>query len=190
IERRIADFVAASHSRGIKNAAALLVDSRTMDVLAQVGSADFDKIEINGQVDGTRSPRSPGSTLKPFVYALGLEQGLIHPLSILSDAPRSFGEYNPENFDREFLGPIRACDALARSRNLPAVELASRLRHPTLYEFLRGAGVKLPRSEALYRLTLSLGGPEVTMQDLVRLYAALANNGELRSLRRTSRDPI
>src|SRR5207245_2985484 len=140
----------------IHNAAALLVDGGTMDVLAQVCSADFFNTEIQGQVDGTRSPRSPGSTLKPFIYALALDQGLIHPLSILSDAPRSFGDYNPENFDREFLGPIRACDALARSRNLPAVELASGLRHPTLYEFLRGAAVKLPRSEALYGLTLPL----------------------------------
>jgi penicillin-binding protein 1C len=110
-------------------------------------------------------------------------------LSILSDAPHSFGDYDPENFDREFVGPIRACDALARSRNLPAVELASELHHPTLYEFLRGAGVKLPRSESLYGLTLPLGGAEVTMEDLVRLYAALANNGELRPLRRTLRDP-
>ena len=117
----------------------MLIDTRTMDVLAQVGSADFDKIDINGQVDGTRSPRSPGSTLKPFVYALALEQGLIHPLSILADAPHSFGEYNPENFDREFLGPIRASDALARSRNVPAVTLASQLAHPTLYEFLERA---------------------------------------------------
>ncbi len=189
IERRIADYIQTNRSRGIQNAAALLVDTRTMDVLAQVGSADFYNNDINGQVDGTRSPRSPGSTLKPFVYALALEQGLIHPLSILSDAPHSFGDYNPENFDREFVGPIRACDALARSRNLPAVELASQLHHPTLYEFLRGAGVKLPRSESVYGLSLPLGGAEVTMEDLVRLYAALANNGELRPLRRTSRDP-
>jgi penicillin-binding protein 1C len=190
IERRITDYVRANRSRGMQNAAALLIDTRSMDVLAQVGSADFFNAEIRGQVDGTHAPRSPGSTLKPFVYALALEQGLIHPLSILSDAPQSFGDYDPENFDREFVGPIRACDALARSRNLPAVELASRLRRPTLYEFLRGAGVKLPRSEALYGLTLPLGGAEVTMEDLVRLYAALANNGELRPLRRTSRDPV
>ena len=190
IERRIADYIRANRGRGIQNAAALLIDTRSMDVLAQVGSADFFNAEIHGQVDGTRAPRSPGSTLKPFVYALGLEQGLIHPLSILSDAPHSFGDYDPENFDREFVGPIRACDALARSRNLPAVELASRLRHPTLYEFLRSAGVKLPRSEALYGLTLPLGGAEVTMEDLVRLYAVLANDGELRPLRRTSRDPV
>jgi penicillin-binding protein 1C len=190
IERRITDYIRANRDRGIQNAAALLIDRRSMDVLAQVGSADFFNAEIQGQVDGTRAPRSPGSTLKPFVYALALEQGLIHPLSILSDAPRSFGDYDPENFDREFVGPIRACDALGRSRNLPAVELASELRHPTLYEFLRGAGVKLPRSEALYGLTLPLGGAEVTMEDLVRLYAALANDGQLRPLRRKASDPI
>jgi penicillin-binding protein 1C len=190
IERRIADYVRTNRSRGIQNAAALLVDTRNMDVLAQVGSADFFNADIQGQVDGTRSPRSPGSTLKPFVYALALEQGLIHPLSILSDAPHSFTDYNPENFDREFVGPIRASDALARSRNLPAVELASQLRDLTLYEFLRSAGVKLPRSEPLYGLALPLGGAEVTMEDLVRLYAALANNGELRPLRRTSRELI
>ena len=189
IERRIADYVAISRNRRIENAAALLVDTKKMELQAQVGSADFEKIDINGQVDGTRSPRSPGSALKPFVYALALEQGLIHPLSILADAPRSFGEYNPENFDRESLGPIRACDALARSRNVPAVELTSRLAYPTLYEFLKTSGVPLPKAESFYGLALPLGGAEVSMQDLVRLYAALANNGELRPLRYTTRDP-
>src|SRR5438876_6502187 len=182
IERRVTDNAANNRKRGIENAAVFLVDTRTMDVLAEVGSADFYKADINGQVDGTRCPRSPGSTLKPFVYALALEQGLIHPLSILADAPRSFGEYNPENFDREFLGPIRACDALARSRNVPAVELTSKLSHPTLYEFLKKADVPLPKPESFYGLALPLGGVEVLMQDLVRLYASLANNGELRPL--------
>ena len=182
IERRVTDYIASNRNRSIENAAVLLVDTRTMDVLAQVGSADFNNAAINGQVDGTRSLRSPGSTLKPFVYALALEQGLIHPLSILADAPRSFGEYNPENFDREFLGPIRACDALARSRNVPAVELASHLAHPTLYQFLNAADVHLPKPESFYGLALPLGGAEVSLQDLVRLYAALANNGELRRL--------
>jgi penicillin-binding protein 1C len=190
IERRVADYVATNRNRGIENGAVLLVDTRTMDVLAQVGSADFYKADIDGQVDGTRSVRSPGSTLKPFVYALALEQGLIHPLSILADAPRSFGDYNPENFDREFLGPIRACDALARSRNVPAVELTSHLAHPTLYEFLNAADVRLPKPESFYGLALPLGGAEVSMQDLVRLYAALANNGELRPLRQIANEPI
>jgi penicillin-binding protein 1C len=190
VERRITDYVAWGQNRGFQNAAALLVDTRTMEVLAQVGSADFDKIDINGQIDGTRSLRSPGSTLKPFVYALALEQGLIHPLSILADAPRSFGDYNPENFDREFLGPIRACDALARSRNIPAVELTSHLAHPTFYQFLKKSGVQLPKAESFYGLALPLGGEEVSMQDLVRLYATLANNGEMRPLRYVTRDQL
>jgi penicillin-binding protein 1C len=160
-----------------------------MDVLAQIGSANFWDKRIDGQVDGTRSPRSPGSTLKPFVYGLAIEQGIIHPLSVLADAPRNFGEYNPENFDRDFLGPVHASDALARSRNVPAVTLASELSHPSLYQFLKDADVPLPQPESFYGLALPLGGAEISMQDLVRLYAALANNGELRPLRRVNSKP-
>jgi penicillin-binding protein 1C len=185
IERRVADYVAANDERGIHNAAAMLVDPRTMEVLAQIGSADFTSSSIDGQVDGTRSPRSPGSTLKPFVYALALDQGLIHPLTMLQDAPHSFGAFDPENFDREFVGPIKATDALARSRNIPAVTLASELRRPTLYGFLQRVGVRLPHNEKFYGLALPLGGAEVTMEDLVRMYSVLANGGELRPLRRT-----
>lgn len=161
-----------------------------MDVLAQVGSADFSNVQIHGQVDGTRSRRSPGSTLKPFLYALAMEQGLIHPLSVVADSPHSFGDYNPENFDREFLGPIRASDALARSRNVPAVALAAKLSHPTLYEFLKQSGVSLPQKEEFYGLALPLGGAEVSMEELVTLYGALANNGELRPLRRLTNEPM
>ncbi len=191
VERRIASYVNANHARGIHNAAAMLVDFRSMEVLAQVGSADFSNAAIGGQVDGTRSPRSPGSTLKPFVYALALDQGLIHPLTMLKDAPRSFGAFDPENFDREFVGPIKATDALARSRNIPAVTLASELHGPTLYGLMQRASVHLPRDEKFYGLALPLGGAEVTMEDLVRLYAMLANGGELRPLRRIcSRFPV
>ena len=189
LERRIASYIAENRSRGIENATALLIDFQTMEVLAQVGSADFANAAIRGQVDGTQRPRSPGSTLKPLVYALALDQGLIHPLSLLKDAPRTFGDYNPENFDREFVGPIRASDALARSRNVPAVTLASELSHPTFYEFLRGADVFLPRAASHYGLSLPLGGAEVTMEDLMRLYAALANGGRLQPLRRHLDEP-
>ena len=182
MEGRISSYIDAKRALGVKNAAAMLVDTRGMQVLAQVGSANFADITISGQVDVTASARSPGSTLKPFIYALALEQGLIHPLSILQDAPRSFGSYNPENFDHEFVGPIRATDALARSRNIPAVTLASELAHPNLYEFLHGAGIFLPHDEKFYGLALPLGGAEVTMQDLVKLYGALANDGMLQPL--------
>ena len=190
LEKRVADYIAQNRDRGIVNAAALLIDFKTMEVLAQIGSSDFSSVEIRGQVDGTRRPRSPGSTLKPLVYALALDQGKIHPLTLLKDAPHTFGDYNPENFDREFLGPIRACDALARSRNVPAVTLASDLSHPTFYEFLRNAEVALPKPASFYGLSLPLGGAEVTMEDLVRLYAALANGGRLQPLRRTLQQPV
>jgi penicillin-binding protein 1C len=183
IERCIDDYVTAKSSSGIHNAAAMLIDTRSMDVLASVGSADFWNRDIDGQVDGTRSPRSPGSALKPFIYALALDQGLIHPRSLLLDAPRRFADYSPDNFDREFCGPISASDALARSRNVPAVDLTARLRAPTFYEFLRRADVPLLRDEQAYGLSLALGGEEVTMQDVVRLYAMLANGGVLRPLR-------
>lgn len=189
LEKRVTDYVAQNHDRGIQNAAALLIDFKTMDVLAQIGSSDFSNAEIQGQVDGTRRPRSPGSTLKPLLYALALDQGQIHPLTLLKDAPHTFGDYNPENFDREFLGPIRASDALARSRNVPAVTLASELSHPTFYEFLRSADVSLPKPASFYGLSLPLGGAEVTMEDLVRLYAALANGGQLQPLRRCAEEP-
>lgn len=185
LERRIREYLATNRERGVNNAAALLVDSQTMETLAEVGSADFFDTAIRGQVDGTRCERSPGSTLKPFVYALAMDQGLIHPLSILVDAPHSFGGYNPENFDREFIGPVRACDALTRSRNIPAITLASRLSHPGLYELLKIAGVDLRHEKSFYGVTLPLGGAEVTLQDLARLYAALANEGRLRPLQRT-----
>jgi len=190
LEKRVADYIAQNRDRGIQNAAALLIDFKNMEVLAQIGSSDFSKVEIQGQVDGTRRPRSPGSTLKPFVYALALDQGQIHPLTLLKDAPHTFGDYNPENFDRDFLGPIRASDALARSRNVPAVTLASELAHPTFYEFLRNADVSLPKPASFYGLSLPLGGSEVTMEDLVRLYAALANGGRLQPLRRFLNEPI
>ena len=189
LEKRVSDYIAQNRERGIENAAALLIDFQSMEVLAKIGSSDFSNVSIQGQVDGTRRPRSPGSTLKPFVYALALDQGKIHPLSLLKDAPHTFGDYNPENFDRDFLGPIRAADALARSRNVPAVTLASELSHPSFYEFLQNAAVALPKPASFYGLSLPLGGAEVTMEDLVRLYAALANGGRLQPLRRLVDEP-
>lgn len=185
IERRITSYVETARQVGIRNASVMLLDTRTMEVLAQVGSANFFDESINGQVDGTRSPRSPGSALKPLIYALALDQGLIHPQTLLVDAPRRFADYNPENSDREFCGPISARDALARSRNVPAVDLTSRLAHPSFYEFLQHAGLPL-KDEKTYGLSLALGGEEVTMESVVMLYAMLANGGELRPLRHTT----
>lgn len=189
LERQVRQYVERRARIGIRNAAVLLVDSRDMAVKAALGSANYFNDDIQGQVNGARARRSPGSTLKPFIYALGIEQGLVHPLTMLKDAPASFGGYNPENFDREFVGPIKAGDALIKSRNLPAVYIATRLQQPTFYQFLRDAGIGQLREESHYGLALVLGGAEVTMEELAKLYAMLANGGALRPLRYLQGEP-
>lgn len=189
LERQVAGFVERRASVGVHNACAMLVDTRDMGVRAVVGSADFFSDELLGQVNGTRARRSPGSALKPFVYALGMEQGVLHPHSILRDAPVAFSAYSPENFDGRYAGPLSATEALVRSRNIPALLVASKLDRPTLYQFLTGAGVDLPQPETHYGLGLVLGTGEVTMEELVTLYAALAHRGLLRPLRRLATDP-
>jgi penicillin-binding protein 1C len=189
IERQISHYIAGNASRGFRNAAAILIDTRDMGVKAMVGSADYFDRSIQGQVNGTLAKRSPGSTLKPFIYALGFDQGVLHPQTVLRDVPTSFGPYTPENFDGHFLGPITATDALIRSRNIPAVWVASQLKQPSLYQFLHDAGISRMASEKHYGLALVLGGGEVTMQELGGLYAMLANRGELKPLRLLASDP-
>jgi penicillin-binding protein 1C len=182
-ERVLGQYVRQRSSTGIHNASALLVDYRDMSVRAMVGSADFGAAEIDGQVNGTLAKRSPGSALKPFIYALAIDQGLIHPMTVLKDAPMSFGPYSPENFDGRFVGPITATEALARSRNVPAVALSAQLTQPSLYEFLKVAGISQLASERHYGLALTLGGGEVTAEETATLYAMLANRGRLSPLR-------
>jgi penicillin-binding protein 1C len=189
LERQIDQYLAAQSRYRVNNAVAMLVDLRTLDVKAEVGSARYLDAGIEGQVNGALAKRSPGSALKPFIYALAMDQGLIHPRTVLKDAPMAFGPYSPENFDGVFRGPITAEDALVGSRNVPAVALAARLSEPSFYQFLRSAGVSRMASERHYGLALALGGGEVTMEEVATLYAMLGNGGELRPLRYTTDSP-
>lgn len=188
LEERVRRFSQRGSRFGLKNASAMLVHWPTMQVRALVGSADFRAKAISGQIDGTRAKRSPGSALKPLIYALALQQGLIHPQSLLLDTPKSFAGYDPENFDRSFRGPIPAHEALRSSRNVPALRLANRLSGPDLYGLLQDAGVRLDYSREHYGLALALGGAEISMRDLVGLYAMLANGGVHRDLQFTQAD--
>ncbi len=182
IESSLRDYLAVRREVGMTNACAILVHAPSREVLAYVGSASFLSVDIAGQVDGITARRSPGSALKPFIYALALQQGLLHPRSLLRDGQVAFGSYNPENFDREFTGPISAEDALFRSRNIPAVALTRRLEEPGLYGFLKQAGVSLPRPAEYYGLALPLGGAEVSMEELASMYAMVADDGRARPL--------
>ena len=189
VERQIDRYLLQFGDRGISNAATLLVDYRDMSVKSWVGSADYMNQEIHGQINGILTKRSPGSTLKPFVYALALDQGVLHPRTILRDAPTSFGPFTPENFDGNFVGPIPAQDALIRSRNIPAVWIATQLRQPNLYQFLQSAGVSNMKPESYYGLALALGGGDVTMEELAGLYAMLPNRGVWQPIRTRLSEP-
>jgi penicillin-binding protein 1C len=178
IEQVVKNYVHSKQKMGITNASALLVNHQTMAIEAMIGSSDFFNSSIFGQVNGVSAKRSPGSALKPFVYALAMDQGLIHPLSLMRDSPQKFGGFTPENYDKQFMGPISVQEALIESRNVPAVHLQSRLTDTSFYQFLVEAGVAGLKNEAHYGLALALGGGEVTAMELAGLYATLANGGE------------
>ncbi|BCU76155.1 penicillin-binding protein 1C [Luteolibacter sp. LG18] len=182
LEQGIAACLDRTSESGIRNACAVLVHAPSRQVLGYVGSGNYGDRSIQGMVDGLRARRSPGSALKPFIYGLAIDQGLIHPRSLLVDAPMAFGDYNPENFEGEFMGPVTAREALVRSRNIPAVDLARRLQGEGLYGFLKHGGVRLDRPESYYGLSISLGGAGITPLELARLYAALADDGVSRPL--------
>ncbi len=182
-ERLLDSYLEKNRTWGVRNGSILLLDHTTMEVLAAVGSADYFNDEIQGQVNGTSSKRSPASTLKPFIYALAIDQGFIHPEMMLKDTPTGFSEYTPDNYQSRFKGPIKAWDALVDSRNVPAVYLASLIKQPDLYGFLSQAGIAGLKDRDHYGLSIVLGSAGLTMMELVGLYAALPNQGVKRDLR-------
>ena len=171
--------------------AAIVVDNRDRRVLAYAGSADFNAVARRGTLDMARAVRSPGSALKPFIYAMAFDRLIIHPETVLEDRPRHFGDYAPSDFDGRFQGDVSARQALQYSLNLPAVAVLDRLGPSRFAAALATAGVKLrlPEPTADPGLALALGGAGITLADLVRLYAALSNGGEVAPLRYRPDDP-
>lgn len=164
----------------VQQAAVVVLDNASGEVLAWIGSPDFDG--ERGQVDMVVSRRQPGSALKPFLYARAFEMGY-GPSSILDDIPRTWmtstGPYRPRNYDRQFRGPVRARVALGSSLNLPAVQLTDAIGASTLLDVLHRAGfASLTRGADHYGLGLALGNGEVTLLELTNAYRALANQGE------------
>lgn len=158
--------------------AALVVDNETLAVRGYAGSADFTDTARAAHVDMVRAVRSPGSTLKPFLYAMALDEGLVHSESLLIDAPQNFGGYAPGNFQAAFTGPVSVSEALQRSLNVPAVDLLERLGPARFSAQLRNAGLKLRMPQgAEPNLSLILGGAGTTLEELVGAYTALARGG-------------
>jgi penicillin-binding protein 1C len=158
--------------------AIVAVDHASGEVLARVGSADYFDMERAGQVDMTAALRSPGSTLKPFIYGLGFEDGVIHPETLIDDRPVRYGSYAPENFDLTFQGTVSVRKALQMSLNVPAVAVLDRVGAGRFTARLRQAGgaLVLPPGE-IPGLAMGLGGVGVRLSDLVMLYAGIARLG-------------
>lgn len=171
--------------------AALVIDSKTLEILAYAGSADFSDARRFSHVDMVRGIRSPGSTLKPFLYAMALDEGLVHSESLLADTPQSFGGYDPGNFQASFSGPVSVSEALQRSLNVPAVDLLDRLGPQRFAARLSGGGLrlKLP-ADANPNLSLILGGAGTSLEELVGAYRAFAAGGMAGTPRITADAPM
>ena len=171
--------------------AILVVDHTSMKVRGWVGSADLADDSRFGHVDMVTAVRSPGSLLKPFIYGLAMDDGLIHPASLLQDVPRRFSDYRPGNFDSGFHGPVSMSDALQRSLNLPAVQVLEAYGPKQFAARLRNAGLPLSLpAGAEPNLSLSLGGAGARLADIVAAYSALARHGRAGRLRLLPGDPL
>jgi len=192
VEDAVDEVLATLADRRVGQAAVVVLETSTGEVLAWVGSRDFSHPD-DGQVDMVLGRRQPGSTLKPFVYALGLEDGLTGA-SLMPDVPLFFetltGDYRPRNYDRQFRGWVRLREALACSYNVPAVWLADRVGLVRVYERLKAIGFdSLEHGPTHYGLGLALGNGEVTLLELANAYRALANQGAWSPPRWRAADP-
>lgn len=189
LEGRVAAWLARLPAA--TSAAVLVLENDTLAVRGYVGSGAYGDPDRLGHVDMIRARRSPGSTLKPFLYGLALDDGLIHSDSLLVDAPQSFDGYRPANFDTGFRGPVSAAEALRLSLNVPAVDLLDRVGAARFASRLGHAGVRLrlPRG-AEPNLAMILGGTAASLEDLVGAYAALGRNGLAGQPRYRDDDPV
>ncbi len=177
------NYVRRLATLGISQAAVLVVNNRTHAVEAYVGSIDFQDAGALGQVDGVRAVRSPGSTLKPLLYGLALDRGLLTPKTVLPDVPTNFQGFRPENFDKHCQGEVTMERALTYSLNIPAVRVLSEVGIDKFTGTLRQAGFRqVARDAPRLGLSTILGGCGATLEELTGLYSALANGGRFANL--------
>jgi penicillin-binding protein 1C len=178
-------------SMGISNGAVVVIDNKTNSLRGMVGSYDFFEEWSSGQVNGAVSPRSPGSTLKPLLYAYGMDQGLVTPLTVLQDVPINYAGYTAENYDGKYHGVVTAKEALVKSLNVPAIDLLAKVGVGDFVGFLQRGGVStVDPTQVSYGLSLILGGCDVKLTELANLYSTLANGGKYRPIRCCRDEPV
>ncbi len=171
---------------GIYNASVIVVDNENGNVTAAVGNFDFWDKQNEGQVVGFNAPRSPGSAMKPFIYAMAIDRGMVLPGYMVADVPTNYRGYDPINYDGKFHGLITLRDALANSYNVPFVNLLHKIGLENYLNFLRKTGITTINDEPdYYGLSVAVGGLEVTLAELTNIYAMLARGGEYIPLRWT-----
>ncbi|MBD9504224.1 penicillin-binding protein 1C [Pseudomonas sp. PDM17] len=189
VEQRVGDYVGRLPAR--TSAAVLVMDNRSLETRVYVGTAAFADPRRLGHVDMVRAWRSPGSTLKPFLYGMALDDGLVHSQSLLVDAPQDFGSYRPGNFDEAFAGPVSVTEALQRSLNVPAVDVLDRVGPARFAAQLAAGGLELRLPPgAQPNLAMVLGGTAARLEELVGVYSALANGGVAGAPRYTPEQPL
>ncbi|MBD2383868.1 penicillin-binding protein 1C [Cylindrospermum sp. FACHB-282] len=188
VEAQVQQVISSLAANNVHDAAALVIDNHTGEVLAYVGSPDyFNEVKL-GRNDGVQALRQPGSTLKPFVYELALEKGVIRPNTILADVPSHYAIpgaklYSPTDYTESFLGPVRVRVALANSLNVPAVKVLEKVGVQTFLERLHQLGFEhLNQTPEYYGLGLTLGSGEVSLWELARAYVTMARQGEATQL--------
>jgi penicillin-binding protein 1C len=183
-EKLLLNHVGRVRSRNVSNGAVIIINNRTHGIEAYCGSADFYDAHSYGQVDGVRAIRSPGSTLKPGLYALSFDMGLMTPQMTLLDLPTDFIGYEPENYTNEFHGEVTVRYALQNSLNIPAVELLKAVGFQEYLELLIKSGFQqIKRDKRKLGLSLILGGCGVTLIELTEYFSAFANGGFLHPAR-------
>lgn len=182
-ENLVGSYIERLYHQNIRNAAVLIIDNRKQQVVTYIGSPDFNNKEASGQVDGVKAIRSPGSTLKPLLYGMAFDQGLVAPKTVISDVPVSYSGYEPENYDRQFNGLINIEYALANSLNVPAVKVLEVIGIDKFIRLLKKAGfAQIAKDANRLGLSTALGGCGVRLEELAGSYAALANQGNFRPL--------
>ena len=178
----VKSYVNYTQIEGITNACMLVVENKTRDVKAYIGSQDFMDMQNAGQVDGIIAYRSPGSILKPFLYALSIDEGLIAPESLIRDVPMFFANFNPQNANKKYMGMIEARQALIASLNIPFVHLLNQYGENRFYYFLKDMLAFKENAPEKYGLSLILGTKEFTVEEIASLYTGLANYGSYSKL--------
>jgi penicillin-binding protein 1C len=183
VEKLSYNYINRIRYRNITNAAVIVVENKSRKVKAYMGSADFFDPIYQGQVDGVKAVRSPGSTLKPFLYALAMDKGMVTPASILPDVPLNIAGWSPDNYDGKFYGPVSVKMALSQSLNVPAVRLLYDYGTEEFIDFLIDADCrKIEMQREKLGLSVILGGCGMSLEELSGLYASLANGGVYQKL--------